>query len=257
MATPCVPATLGTRPGLPWVAFGLAGSAFLAIVALGASPYARYLDHTYQPTSAVGQAGAILLFLAGWTLMMLAMMLPTATSLLAAVARLGADPAAGRRLQILAGAGFVGMWIAVGYAFRAGDVFVHVGVDAIGWLSARPNLIGASALFVAGAFQFTSLKHRCLTACRSPTGFVYRHWHGRHAAGDAARIGMAYGASCVGCCWALMLVLFGLGTASVAWMLALGAVMAVEKNTAIGPRISAPIGVVLLAAAAWFAVFGG
>ena len=70
------------------------------------------------------------------------------------------------------------------------------------------------------------------------------------------RIGAAYGVSCVGCCWALMLVLFGVGLGSVGVDVRLGALMAVEKNTAIGPRVGAPVGVLLIAAAASIAIFG-
>jgi len=240
--------------GPPWAILALAGAALVALVAWGASPYARYLDHDYQPASAAGQAGATVAFVAGWALMIAAMMLPTATALLQAVGRLGRDAAAARRLQLLTAAGFLATWAAVGYAFRAGDVMVHAGVDAWAWLADRPQLVGAGMLVVAGAFQFSPLKRRCLTACRSPTSFLYRHWRGRHASRDAVRIGLAYGASCAGCCWALMLVMFGLGTASLGWMLGAGTVMAVEKNTAIGARLTAPLGVGLLAAAVWVAV---
>jgi len=250
-------AARASRQELPWATFGLAAAAALAIVAVGVSPYARYLHHEYEPDSAMGQVAAVFLFLVGWALMLLAMMLPTATTLLAAVGRLGHDRVAARRLQLLAGTGFLSTWVVVGYAFRVGDILVHTTVDSVDWLAARPHLVVAATLFVAGAFQFTSLKHRCLTACRTPTGFVYRHWHGGHAARDAARIGVAYGVSCVGCCWALMLVLFGVGLGNVAWMFALGAVMAVEKNTAIGPRIGAPVGLVLVAVAIGVAVLGG
>ena len=239
---------------MPWPVLGLAATALLALAAIGASPYARYLHHDYQPASAAGQAGAIVLFLAGWTLMMLAMMLPTATDLLGAVSRLGADRAAGRRLESLAALGFLGTWLAVGYTFRAGDVFVHDVIDATGWLAERPRLVPAFTLLLAGLFQFTALKRRCLTACRSPLAFLYRHWHGGHPGRDAMTIGAAYGVSCVGCCWALMLVMFGLGTASAAWMLGVGAIMAVEKNTAAGPRLSAPVGVLLIVAATWTAL---
>jgi predicted metal-binding membrane protein len=240
---------------MPWPVLGIAATALAALAAIGASPYARYLQHDYQPASAAGQAGAVALFLAGWALMMLAMMLPTATALLGAVARLGADPAAGRRLQVLAATGFLGVWLAVGYAFRAGDMLVHDAVDAIEWLAARPQLVPSLALLTAGLFQFSALKRRCLTACRTPLAFLYRHWHGGHPTHAALRIGAAYGASCVGCCWALMLVMFGLGTASVAWMLGVGAVMAIEKNTPAGQRLSGPIGLLLIVAATWTAVW--
>ena len=244
------PATHARAAGLPWLVLGLAGASLAALVAWGASPYGRFLDHDYQPGSAAGQVAALALFLAGWALMIAAMMLPTATALLGAVARLGPDAPAARRHQLVVAAGFVATWVAAGYAFRAGDVLVHAGVDGWSWLGERPQLVGAAALAVAGAFQFTPLKRRCLTACRAPSSFLYRHWHGGRPRRDALRIGVAYGASCVGCCWALMLVLFGLGTANLGWMLGAGAVMAVEKNTAVGARLTAPLGVALLGAAA-------
>ena len=228
----------------------LAGTAAALLVVVSASPYAAYFQHEFQPGSVLGQLAALALFLAGWTLMVLAMMLPTATGLLSAVARF--DRA--WRVRALVGCGFVAVWLVVGYAFRAGDILVHDVVDAIGWLEERPQLLGAAALTVAGLFQFTPLKHRCLTACRSPASFVYRYWRGESATRDALRVGGAYGVSCVGCCWALMLVLFGLGTANVAWMLCAGAVMAAEKNARIGPRLSTPLGVTLLAGAAVWAI---
>jgi predicted metal-binding membrane protein len=196
------------------------------------------------------------LYLVGWALMMLAMMLPTATGLFAAVARLVDDSAAARSLQAATAAGFLAVWMAVGYAFRAADMLVHAGVDAVGWLSARPHIVAAGVLVLAGGYQFSSLKRRCLTACRTPSSFVYRHWRGRHSLADAARIGVAYGGSCVGCCWALMLVMFAVGMANVVWMLGLGLVMAAEKNTALGRRLSTPVGVGLLATGACVAIAG-
>jgi predicted metal-binding membrane protein len=97
-------------------------------------------------------------------------------------------------------------------------------------------------------FELTSLKHRCLTACRSPRSFVYRYWRGGRPAADAFRVGLSYGVSCVGCCWALMLVVFALGTVSLAWMLAFAAVMVIEKSTQFGRALVAPVGGVLIAA---------
>ena len=154
---------------------------------MGASPYARYLHHEYQPASATGQAGAVALFLSGWAAMLLAMM-PTATTLLAAVGRLGHDRVAGRRLQLFAGAGFLSTWIFVGYAFRVGDLLVHSTVDSVDWLAARPHLVVAATLLVGGAFQFTS--STAASRPPPPTGFVYRHRHGGHAGRDAVRIGV-------------------------------------------------------------------
>jgi predicted metal-binding membrane protein len=133
-------------------------------------------------------------------------------------------------LQVHLVVGCLSTWLALGYAFRAVDTGVHAAVDAIEPLERRAELLGAAALFVAGAFQFTSVKSACLTVCRAPTSFLYRHWHGVHPAREALNVGAAYALSCVGCCWALMLVMFALGSASVAWMLGLGLVMAIEKG---------------------------
>jgi predicted metal-binding membrane protein len=81
---------------------------------------------------------------------------------------------------------------------------VHDLVTAFDWLQARPRLLGDETLAPAGLYQLTPVKRRCLTACRMPRGFVYPHWSGGHPAGDALRIGLAYGRSCVGCCWVVM-----------------------------------------------------
>jgi predicted metal-binding membrane protein len=104
----------------------------------------------------------------------------------------------------------------------------------------------------AGLFQFSSLKHRCLTACRSPRSFVYRHWRGGRAQLDAFRVGFFYCVSCVSCCLALMLVTFALGMASLAWMFGFAAVMAAEKTTRWGAAMARPVGAMLVVGgAAW------
>lgn len=136
-------------------------------------------------------------------------------------------------------------WLAVGYAFRACDLGVHALVDSVDGLAQRPQLIGGSVLVLAGLFQFSALKHRCLATCRSPSALVYRHWSEGRAA-EAWRIGVAYATSCVGCCWALMLVMFALGTVNLAWMLGLTAVMALEKSTPMGPGATRPLGLALI-----------
>jgi predicted metal-binding membrane protein len=81
--------------------------------------------------------------------------------------------------------------------------------------------------------------------------FVVQHWRGRDQRRQALLLGIHHGLYCVGCCWALMLLMFVVGTGSVGWMLALGAVMAAEKNFPWGRRLSAPLGIGLLAWSAW------
>jgi predicted metal-binding membrane protein len=222
-------------------------AAWLALAAWGASPYAHYLDHTYQPANAMAYLASLVFFSLGWTLMITAMMLPTATGLLWSfehVVRRRTDQGI---LVALLIAGFVLTWLGVGYAFRVADTGVHAAVAGLDWLDARPSLIGGGVLVAAGLYQFSELKYRCLTACRSPNNFIYRHWHGDSPAADAFKIGLAYGLSCVGCCWSLMLVLFALGMSSIVWMFGFATLMALEKSTTVGTRLVRPIGVILVA----------
>lgn len=191
---------------------------------------------------------ALLLFLLGWLLMSTAMMLPTASRLMRDFALVVRSRPERRRLQALLVVGYLATWLVAGYVFRTLDLGVHAVADSVAWIEQRPELIGGATLVAAGLFQFSSLKHRCLTACRSPRSFVYRHWRGGDPRADAVRIGLAYGVSCVGCCWALMLLMFGLGAASLTWMLGVAAVMAIEKNTRRGRQLSRPLGVCLVAA---------
>jgi predicted metal-binding membrane protein len=222
---------------------GLAVGALGVLLVWGASPYAGYLHHGQAGGGdALDQAAGIALFLGAWVLMSTAMMLPTATRLLRDFARTVRRRPDRLRLQACVVAGFLATWLAAGYVFRVGDLVVHLLVGSVAWLEQRPDVLGAGVLIGAGLFQFSALHHRCLTACRSPRSFIYRHWRGGDARADALRIGLAYGASCVGCCWALMLLMFAVGTANVAWMLGLATVMALEKNVRWGVRLARPVG---------------
>src|SRR5262249_4205954 len=96
--------------------------------------------------------------------------------------------------------------------------------------------------------------------CRTPLSFITQHWRGRAEGRRAFLLGAHHGLFCVGCCWALMLLMFVVGTGSIAWMLVLGTLMAIEKNVTWGKRISIPLGIVLLACSAAIVadhLFGG
>jgi predicted metal-binding membrane protein len=108
-------------------------------------------------------------------------------------------------------------------------------------------VLGAGPLLVAGAFQFSRLKYRCLDKCRAPLSFVVQHWRGGDSRAQALVLGAHHGIFCVGCCWALMLLMFAVGSGNLGWMLALGAVMAIEKNVPWGWKLSKPLGTALIA----------
>lgn len=118
---------------------------------------------------------------------------------------------------------------------------MHRLVDGWPWLAAHPQLIGGSVLVIAGAFQFSSLKDKCLSECRHPAAFLLKKY-GR-GVGGAFQLGHDHALFCVGCCWALMLVMFAVGIANLIWMAPLALVMFVEKAQAGRDRVVVPVGI--------------
>jgi predicted metal-binding membrane protein len=129
------------------------------------------------------------------------------------------------------------------------DATLHAMAQRSGWLTFNAWVLGAGVLAIAGLFQFSRLKYYCLDQCRTPLSFIIQHWHGVTPRRDAFLLGMHHGVFCVGCCWAIMLLMFIVGTGNVGWMLALGAMMAIEKNAAWGRWLSQPLGFALIAGA--------
>src|SRR5262249_31710314 len=188
-----------------------------------------------------------LLYVSGWILMTTAMMLPTTLPLLNIFRRLTAQRRDRGILLALVIVGYLLIWGAFGLLAHLVDGVLHALVIAIPWLTLNGWIIGASVLAVAGAFQFSALKYHCLDRCRTPFSFVNQYWRGSAARRQAFLLGAHHGLFCVGCCWAIMLLMFVVGTGSVGWMLALGAIMAIEKNASWGHKLSMPLGLVLLA----------
>jgi predicted metal-binding membrane protein len=239
---------MSARPHASIAVLGLAAAAWAAVIAIGASSWAPYFSHGALEGIG-GHPWAVATLAAGWTLMVMAMMLPASTPLVDLFARVVARREdRGRLMAILVGA-YLAVWLATGVAMHVGDLGIHTLVDRWGWLAAHTWVIAAGTLALAGAYQFSDLKVRCLKRCRTPHSFIRAHWHGASPSGEALRMGLDHGAYCVGCCWALMLVMFSVGVANVAWMLTLTGVMAIERAARIGQRLRAPVGVWLLAGA--------
>ncbi len=120
-------------------------------------------------------------------------------------------------------------------------------------MEASSSRVSAALLFIAGIYQLTPIKQACLRACQSPLGFLVSRW--RDGWSGALRMGIEHGAFCVGCCWALMLLLFAGGVMNLAVILALTAFVAFEKLVPLGPHGARVSGVLLLAAGLWMLVF--
>lgn len=194
------------------------------------------------PAALVGGMVAV----GGWALMVVAMMLPPALPLLQTLRQLVSRQPDPWRLTVLGAMTFVGAWTAVGAAVVAGDLGVRALAER-SWPEADPRWVTAGVLVLAGVYQFTPLKDLCLRGCRSPRSFVLAHWQGRRSPGtETVALSGAYSLSCIGCCWALMLICFAVGTAALPVMVALSLVMAAERLVPWGRRLVRPSGLVLI-----------
>lgn len=185
----------------------------------------------------------LLLLWAMWAVMMTAMMLPSATPMVL-LARIASHPHA-------LAAGYVVVWA----------VF-SVGATALQWQLAKLGIVdgmmeissaraAAILLLIAGVYQLTPLKRACLITCQAPADFLTRRW--RSGVSGAFRMGAEHGVYCVGCCWALMLLLFAGGVMNLTVILALTVLVAFEKLAPVGVASARVSGALLIIAAAWMA----
>jgi len=225
--------------------------AWVALWWLEQSPYG-WLFHQHGGVPEHTQHGQSLgwlpagAFLVGWFLMTVAMMLPTTVPLVSLFRKMIAKRAHAPLLLALLLVGYLTAWLAFGVV--ALGLLWGISQALASTLFSQAWVWGAGLFLLAGAFQFSALKYRCLDKCRTPLGFLLSHWRGRRERSEAFNIGWRHGMFCVGCCWALMLLMFAVGTTSLVWMLLLAFVMAIEKNAHWGRRLSRPLGVTLLSA---------
>lgn len=179
-------------------------------------------------------------FVAVWTLMMAAMMLPSVTPFASLYTRTFTDHR-GRRLVALT-AGYLLVWS-----------IAAIPAYGLAWLADRlvaGHPVGATALAVVifaacGIYQLTPLKERCLTRCRSPLGFVLKFGSYRGRSRNL-RVGLYHGAFCLACCWGLMALLVAFGLMNLAAMVALASIVVVEKTAPWGYRFSRALGIAAL-----------
>ena len=229
----------------PVIVVAIAAAWAVAIVAQ-LTGSAELFGHDALAVSDTPLGVALALFLVGWQLMIVAMMLPSSLPLVRMFRVAAANQPRPSHAMAALLAGYALVWTAFGAAAFLGDMVLHRLVERWDWLSGHPQVIGGSVLLLAGAFQFSDLKDRCLRECRHPGPFLVQHY-GRGAA-SAFRLGRAHGLFCLGCCWALMLVASAVGVASLWWMAALTAIMVFEKTGRRGDRAVVPVGIWLLLA---------
>jgi predicted metal-binding membrane protein len=232
---------------VPAVAVATTAVAWALSIGAVASGRAPLLGHDHLVEGGLPPAAALVLFVLSWQVMLAAMMLPSSLGMVRAFGRLADTQAHPRRVRAAFVGAYVAVWTVFGLLAFGGDTILHHAVDTSPWLQAHQWAIGGIVFVGAGAFQFSKLKSRCLTECRTPTGFLMERY--RAGTGAAFRVGLSHGAFCLGCCWALMLVAFAVGMENLLWMGLLATVMVLERSVSWGSSVVRPVGV-------WLVVLG-
>jgi len=187
-------------------------------------------------------------FLASWMVMSAAMMLPSAMPLLVLLDRVARNHSSRHEIPLVAALAYLIVWGVVGMAVWA------IGVAAEAYLLPRADAqvvswLAGAGLVAAGLYGLSPMAGACLRACRRPFGFLARHWRGGSGARwQAARIGTAYGISCVGCCVPMLGIMFVVGMANIAIVIAMGVMMVMMKSSTVGTWIAHSLAIALIAA---------
>jgi predicted metal-binding membrane protein len=238
-----------------FVIAGLAGvitCAWAYVVVTSLDMYGHMNGPAAWMMEATWDARYLLLIFAMWTAMMAAMMLPSALPTILMFQRAVRNDAKVRspaRRMVAFTAGYIVAWS----AFSVLATLLQWGVAEAALLSpmmvsASPWL-GGAILIVAGIYQWTPLKSACLRHCRSPLAFLVEHW--QPGMPRALRLGLRHGLYCVGCCWALMLLLFVGGVMNLLWIGAIATFVLAEKLAPYGAQGGRLSGLALAVAGVW------
>jgi predicted metal-binding membrane protein len=194
----------------------------------------------------------VFLLWAMWAVMMAAMMLPSAAPFLllygAAARRQGVSRRATYEIYALT-AGYVTMWSLFSVAAAAVQRLLSMLLILSPMMRLTSPSLGAAVLLATGVYQMTPLKRACLRQCQSPMSFFMNHW--RPGARGAFRMGVDHGAYCLGCCWALMVLLFAGGVMNLAVIAALTVFVGFEKLGPFGIHTTRVSGALLIGAGVW------
>ena len=201
-------------------------------------------------------AGYALMIFGMWWVMMVAMMLPSATPMLLLHARVARGAKAAGRVTLTSTALFAAGYLLAWGGFSLLATSAQWGLEAARVLSpmlqTSNRWLGAGILLAAGLWQLTPLKAGCLRHCRSPLSFLVGHW--RDGRLGALRMGLEHGVFCLGCCWFLMLLLFFGGVMNLYWIAGLAVFVLLEKTIPFGHWLARVAGIALVACGAVLAI---
>jgi len=213
--------------------------------AAGAMSGIDMTERDIRPWTALTFLGSFIM----WAVMMASMMIPTVTPVILVYVRLGRWGEDQRKL-FRATFWFAGGYLLAWAIFALLATCLHYELAGAALLtpmlaSANDFLAGA-ILIVAGLYQWSSLKNLCLTNCRTPLRFIQRHGGFKRDAMPSLTLGLRHGSYCVGCCWALMLLLFVGGVINMVWIAGLAILVLLEKVMSDGRNVSRLIGLALI-----------
>ena len=211
-----------------------------------------------MPHMQVWDGADLVLLVVMWAVMMVAMMLPSAAPLVllfASIARRRRERRSPAAPTSALAAGYVLAWTAFSAAAALAQWALHRGALLSPAMASTSPTLGGLLLIGAGVYQWTPLKWRCLAECRSPFGFVTREW--REGVRGALVMGARHGAFCVGCCWALMALLFVAGVMNLLWVAGIAAFVLIEKAAPAGGWLGKAAGLLLVAWGGWVLASGG
>lgn len=197
----------------------------------------------------------LLLLFVMWSIMMVAMMAPTAAPMVLTFAAVNRRRQAAQRPYVPTGfflLGYLLAWTLFSAAATAAQWALHGFALLSTSMASTSALLGAAILIAAGIFQLTPLKHACLAHCRTPLSFIMAEW--REGIGGALWMGLKHGSFCLGCCWILMLLLFVTGVMNLMWVGIITAFVLLEKIAPAAKWISRAAGVALIGWGAWLLV---
>lgn len=173
----------------------------------------------------------LFIFLLTWQVMTVAMMLPSSLPLIRLFSKVSRQQSQekGYLLLVVFICAYATVWTGFALLNFLGDWGLHYLVNSLPWLHQRTWLISSITVLMAGAFQFSGLKEHCLKSCRHPLSFLTHHY--QRGLKAAWNLGIRHGLYCLGCCWALMLIMFTVGVGHLTLMLVLTGVMVLEKTS--------------------------
>jgi predicted metal-binding membrane protein len=207
-----------------------------------------------MPTTAPWNAIEFAFVFAMWAVMMIGMMTPSATPMILIYARVGRQAARqGTPLAASAyfAAGYLLTWIGFALVATSAQWALERAALLTPMMAGASDMFSGAVLVAAGLYQWTPLKDACLRQCQAPWLFIQRHGGFRSDASGALALGIRHGAYCIGCCWALMALLFVGGVMNVLWIAAIAILVLAEKVIPAGRVISRIAGAGLFAGGAW------